>query len=398
MSVRSRQVFGFRSCLGLRPLRGRPATKIRSPCRDSVLLGELRRSFVTREAPTVRCMRLVPRCRRSVAAGFAAVLTACSGSPSTTPPAAAPVSSQKLATLDLVYDKPAIVGASAQATATGLPAGKTVDLTWGTVTGGWVIEDYYHFRGKKYSETTTSLGQFPVDSSGRLNARFPIPEDYGGVHEVIALIDGKPVAQNAINVTQTFGLTPISGPVGTPIELKVTGLGWRTMESTWVVNWDNQEHGFVSAAGTRGAAVARLRATGPSGDNIVKLYTGWQGLGYLNYEQSPVAALPRPQFTFRTMSGAVRTAEYAEPYQRQPIPKTELQKGGVQLSLAPTQGPVGTRAALRGEGFTPGASMRLVWETFVGSRVSGEGFTPQQNEIADVKADAGGRIDSTLAI
>jgi len=300
--------------------------------------------------------------------------------------------------LDLVYDKPAIVGASAQATATGLPAGKTVDLTWGTVTGGWVIEDYYHFRGKKYSETTTSLGQFPVDSSGRLQARFTIPEDYGGVHEVIALIEGKPVAQNGINITQTFVLTPTSGPVGAPIELKVTGLGWRTMESTWVVNWDNQELGFVSAAGTRGSAVARFRATGPSGDHIVKLYTGWQGLGYLNYEQSPVAALPRPQFTFRTMSGAVRTEEYAEPYQPQPIPRTELQKGGVQFSIAPTQGPVGTRAALRGEGFTPGAAMRLVWETFVGSRVSGEGFTPQEHEIGDVKANADGRIDSTLTI
>jgi hypothetical protein len=343
-------------------------------------------------------MKLVPRCRRCVAAGFAAVLTACSGSPSTTPPAATPVSSQKLATLDLVYDQPAIVGASAQATATGLPAGKTVDLTWGTVTGGWVIEDYYHFRGKKYSETTTSLGQFPVDSSGRLQARFTIPEDYGGVHEVIALIDGKPVAQNGINVTQTFVLTPTSGPVGTPIELKVTGLGWRTMESTWVVNWDNQELGFVSAAGTRGSAVARFRATGPSGDHVVKLYTGWQGLGYLNYEQSPVAALPRPQFTFRTLSGAVRTGEYAEPYQPQPIPRTELQQGGVRFSIAPTQGPVGTRAALRGEGFTPGAAMQLVWETFVGSRVSGEGFSPQEHEIGDVKADAEGRIDKALTI
>ena len=97
-----------------------------------------------------------------------------------------------------------------------MPPGKTVDLTWGTVTGGWVIEDYYHFRGKKYSETTTSLGQFPVDASGRLDARFVIPEDYGGVHEVIALIDGKPVAQNAINVTQTFALTPTSGPSARP--------------------------------------------------------------------------------------------------------------------------------------------------------------------------------------
>jgi hypothetical protein len=216
------------------------------------------------------------------------------------------------------------------------------------------------------------------------------------VHEVIALIDGKPVAQNGINVTQIFALTYRLAPWAL-IELKVTG-GLRTMESTWVVNWDNHDLGFVSAAGTRGSAVARFRATGPSGDHIVKLYTGWQGQGYLNYEQSPVAALPRPEFTFRTTSGAVRTAQYAEPYQPQPIPKTELQKAGVQLSLAPTQGPVGTRAVLRGEGFIPGAALRLVWETSIGSRVSGEGFTPQEKQIAEVKADAKGRIDSTLAI
>src|SRR5260221_10165837 len=125
-------------------------------------------------------MSLVIRCRLCVAAGLAAPLTACSRPPSLASRTATPAADQKLATLDLTYDKPAIVGATAEATATGLPAGRTVDLRWGTVTGGWVIEDYYHFRGKKYSETTTSLGQFPVDSGGRLNARFTIPEDYGG--------------------------------------------------------------------------------------------------------------------------------------------------------------------------------------------------------------------------
>ncbi len=46
MSVRMRQVFGFRSCLSLRPLRGRLVTKIRRPAAGSSL-GGLRRSFVT---------------------------------------------------------------------------------------------------------------------------------------------------------------------------------------------------------------------------------------------------------------------------------------------------------------------------------------------------------------
>src|SRR5678815_2271045 len=213
-------------------------------------------------------------------------------SPSESPAAAAsPAAASASHTLTLTYPSPT-VGAAVVAKAAGLPAGKTVELTWGTVTGGWVVEGYYKFLGKKYSESTISLGTFTVDNAGALDARFTIPEDYGGVHEVLALIDGKPVAQNGIEVTQSFELTPASGPVGTPIELRVKGLGWRTMESTWVVNWDNNLVGFVSAAGTKGSAVARFRASGPAGPHLVKLLTGYQGQGYLNHEQSPIPHLP----------------------------------------------------------------------------------------------------------
>jgi hypothetical protein len=300
--------------------------------------------------------------------------------------------------LDLEYAKPAIVGASVHASASGLPPGKMVEVRWGTVSGGWVIEDYYHFRGKKYSETTTQLGEFTVDATGRLDARFVIPEDYGGVHEVTALVDGKPVAQNGINVTQTFELSPTSGPVGTPLELKITGLGWRTMESTWVVNWDNQELGFTTAAGTRGSAVARFRAAGPVGDHAVKLYTGWQGQAYLNYEQSPVADLPRPQFTFRTTPGRGSEAVYAEPYKPQPMPKVEVQVAGATLSLEPTQGPVGTRTLIRGESFTPGDRLRLAWGTSTGSRVSGNGFAPEERQLGELHVDPDGRIAWPLTV
>jgi len=273
-----------------------------------------------------------------------------------------------------------------------------VDLTWATVAGGWVIEDYYHFRGKKYSETTMALGRFSIDASGRLDARFVIPEDYGGVHDVIALVDGKPVAQNGVNVTQTFEMAPASGPVGTPIELTVKGLGWRTMESTWVVNWDNHALGWVSAAGTRGSAVARFRAAGPGGDHFVKLYTGWQGQSYLNHEQSPVAELPRPQFVFRTTPGGDAPAAFAEPYQPQSIPKTDVQAASAELTLTPRQGPVGTRADLRGEGFAAGMELRLVWETSVGSRVTDEGFAPRENVIGRVTVGSDGRIEWPLTI
>ncbi len=300
--------------------------------------------------------------------------------------------------LELTYDKPAVVGGSVHVTARNLPPGKTVDLNWGTVNGGWVVEDYYHFKGKKYSETSSKLGQFRVDSNGQLDASFTIPEDYGGVHEVLAVMDGKVAAQNGINVTQSFELAPTSGPVGTPIELKVKGLGWRTMESTWAVNWDNSELGWVSAAGTRGSAVARFRASGAVGDHVVKLYTGWQGQSYLNYEQSPVARLPRPQVTFRITPGRPAREAYAEPYPPQVIPQTEVKIAGATLALAPTQGPVGTHTMLRGEGFARNSSLELAWQTFVGSRVSGSGFEPEEKNVAQIKVGSDGRFEWPVTI
>ena len=89
--------------------------------------------------------------------------TAASPSESSTPAASSAAPAAASQTLSLTYKSPT-VGADVIAKATGLPAGKTVDLTWGTVTGGWVVEDYYRFRGKKYEDATISLGKFTVDS------------------------------------------------------------------------------------------------------------------------------------------------------------------------------------------------------------------------------------------
>ena len=94
--------------------------------------------------------------------------TAASPTESSTPAASSAAPAAASQTLSLTYKSPT-VGADVSAKATGLPAGKTVDLTWGTVTGGWVVEDYYRFRGKKYTETTVSLGKFTVDASGTLD-------------------------------------------------------------------------------------------------------------------------------------------------------------------------------------------------------------------------------------
>src|SRR5262245_45653541 len=74
--------------------------------------------------------------------------------------------------LTLTYDKThtpkPVIGTPVEVAGEGLPPNKTVDLLWGTVEGGWVIEDYFHFRGKKYAETMRTLSQATTDGNGYL--------------------------------------------------------------------------------------------------------------------------------------------------------------------------------------------------------------------------------------
>ena len=317
------------------------------------------------------------------------------GTPASTSTAVAP---PKKLTLTYSANKKLVAGAEVVASAQGLPPNQPVDLIWGTVNGGWVVEDYFRFRGKKFTNTNRPLAQANVGADGRVTVRFNVPEDYGGVHEVFLSHNGVPIAQGGVDIGQTFEMHPTEGPVGTPIELRVKGLGWRTMESTWVVNWDNQEIGWVSATDTRGSAVARFRASGAIGEHQVKVYTGYMGQGYLNHEQAPNSYLPRPDFVFRITPGNAPAPMIAEPYQKQPVPEATVGNGTAKLSISPTQGPVLTRTQLKGSDLPPGSRVSLVWETQQGNRVSGGGFAPKDNEITKLTVGNDGRIDVPLVV
>jgi hypothetical protein len=304
--------------------------------------------------------------------------------------------------LTLTYDKTQtpkpVVGTPVDVTADGLPPNKELNLLWGTVDGGWVVEDYFHFRGKKYTETTRTLSQAMTDGNGRLKARFTVPEDFGGVHEVFVRDGDTTLAQGGLEVAQTFEMTPKEGPVGTTIELRVKGLGWRTMESTWVVNWDNHQAGYVSAASSRGRAVARFRASGPVGQHTINVLTGYMGQGYLNHEQAPNAYLPVPQFSFNVTPGRAATpAFYAEPYQPQPVPAS-TGANGVVAKISPTQGAVNTKASLDVTGLPASTPVSLVWGSYEGNRVSGNGFEPIEDELTKVTTTADGRIAMAVTI
>jgi hypothetical protein len=289
------------------------------------------------------------------------------------------------------------VGNQVSFSASGLVTGGSVDLMWETVQGGWVTRDYYHFEGKKYAETETLLGQFAVGADGVLEGGFTIPEDYGGVHNLVAKLNGTPVAQGAVEVEASFEMSPQEGPVGTPVELRARGMGWQTLESVWVLNWDNVEVGWISSAESKGSAVARFRATGPVGDHRIKVYSGYMGQSYLNFEQAPTAYLPRPEFVFRTTPGGLPPQAYAEPYQPQPIPATASSIGAT-LALTPSQGIVQSQTQLTGGGFPAGKTLSVLWQTMVGNRVSDTGFAPKETPIGTLDVDGQGKLASTISI
>jgi len=53
---------------------------------------------------------------------------------------------------------------------------------------------------------------------------------------------------------------------------------------------------------------------------------------------------------------------------------------------------------LQGEGFPANHVFQLVWQTFVGSRVSGNGFEPRETGLGVVKVGGDGRIETPVVI
>ena len=165
-----------------------------------------------------------------------------------------------------------------------------------------------------------------------------------------------------------------------------------------VVNWDDQEAGYVSATGSRGSCGRPLPRDGAHRRaHDQRTDAGYMGQGYLNHEQAPNAYLPGPQFGFGDARARGDSSVYAEPYQPQPVPAS-TGVNGASAKITPTQGPVNTKAALAVTGLPKNAQVSLVWGSYEGNRVSGNGFEPIDNELTKAMTTADGRITMPVSI
>jgi hypothetical protein len=154
------------------------------------------------------------------------------------------------------------------------------------------------FYERLYEPKRVPFGRATVSSDGLLSATLAAPDDYGEIHDIYAVIDGQDVAKAGFRIVRNVTITPTEGPVGTPITIKVDGLGWKPYEGTLSVLWDNNYSGFISAVATRGNTVGQIRAAGPVGKHVIQVGHASATVPYLNYEQSPVAHIPNFRFEF----------------------------------------------------------------------------------------------------
>jgi hypothetical protein len=275
-------------------------------------------------------------------------------------------------------------------TGEGFPAGQEFELVWRTVKGRWKVTiGEYH--GREYTPVAYRIATVRSNAAGRISASFAAPEDFGFLHDVVIQQGGRLLTQTAFNLDMTVKLVGSDrGPLGTPIAVEVQGVGWRELEGSWVLLYDNKYTGFISTVTTGGTARFTIPATGHAGLHIMEVLHTDFGSPYRNTQQSPVPDRPQFKLGFTITPGAPV------------LPPPPAQQAQKEVRSLPPQGDlVATPAFSRinqpvvvtGTGFDPGKTYKLNWNTVVGNRMTGAGWEEVARVIAESTADAAGRAE-----
>src|SRR5205823_13233860 len=90
--------------------------------------------------------------------------------------------------------------------------------------------------------------------------------DLGGLHG-LALRDGEKTVALAHFVIETsiVGMTPASGPVGTPVTIHLKGVGWTEYDNIYVATYDNAYMGYACGFNSHGDVIIHFTASGEPG-------------------------------------------------------------------------------------------------------------------------------------
>ena len=313
---------------------------------------------------------------------------------------------EDMTTLKVTPDD-AIAGTKVTISGTALPAGKDVTVVWMTASVRYVLDvksDSVDYLGRKVDKIGVALAGAKTDASGAFSVTTTAPKDFGGIHDIYAVVDGAQVAKGGFLLERQVRISPTRGPVGTPIKVTVIGMGSPTYESVGALLWDNHFAGAVSANTTRGVTSFTIRAAGKVGPHYIEYAGSSHTVPYLNMLQGPVPWTNEHvlKFTITKDQGAPKTwvenpvAVSPTVSARTTVIDTDVAKGSTaKVVVDSNKGVILSKVNVKASGLTPRAPAQILWSSVVGNRVNCTGqcwkFTSQ------LLGQAGAAADGSLA-
>jgi hypothetical protein len=293
---------------------------------------------------------------------------------------------------------------------TGLAPGKDVSLVWSTANVTWVVDarpDSVDYLGRKADKLNVVFASSKTDDRGAFTVKLKAPRDFGGIHDIYAVVDGVQVAKGGFLIARAATMTPKKGPIGTMITLKYSGLGSSLYEGGASVQYDNHYVGAVMANWTRGVATVKFRASGPVGRHTIEIADAIS-FDYLNIPQSPIPWAVGHRFTFTvTKDAGPPAAQIDWPMPITPtvdakttVSAVSLLVGQASATLSQSSGTVLSKVDVSATGLAPSTPVSLVWSTVVGNRVncSGTCWSFVSVPLGNGTATADGSLKATVQV
>jgi hypothetical protein len=284
------------------------------------------------------------------------------------------------------------IGAAVSASGIGFEPNTDVELVWQGFEGSWNVADG-SYNGRDFKADMQSLAKLTTDSGGDFQTTFTVPAGFGFSHDVIVQKGDTIQNKSNFNVDMQVSISPSTGPVGTPINIDAKGIGWRKLENSWTVIYDNKFTGFLSSVTTGGTAHASIPAAGTPGKHIIQIIHGSMTFPYMNMQQSPRPE--RPSWTFEfTITDGTAVQPLSVDKQSLPIEKGTSEPSSTEPSLWTdiVSGTVGTPVILQGSNLSAGKEIELLWFRVTGNRVSGQGWDETSTSLGKVTVAADGTI------
>lgn len=262
-----------------------------------------------------------------------------------------------------------------------LPPSADVELTWSTADVTWVLDpepNTVNYLGRAEKKFAVVLATTTTNQHGDFRVALTAPQDWGGVHDIYAVIKGVEEAHGGFIILRSLKVSPTSGPIGTPITVTYTGIGASEYEGGGSLLYDNHFVGEMMANWTRGTAQVVIRAAGPVGTHVIEVGDAVDFL-YLNLPQStlPYAKGGTAKFVVTKDDGRpVPSIDWPDDVAPTLTDVTTLQSAGlvkgstVNATLTSTSGQVDTRVGLTASGFESNGGVQLIWSTVVGNRIN----------------------------